>query len=232
MAIVIKDWAKSVKGQSIPLWKSADSPVRPILLIGGVHGDEPEGVALAEECLAWLKSNSAQKVTPWVVVPCLNPDGFAAKERTNGNGVDLNRNYPSRNWSPVATAPRYSPGPHPGSEPEVQALVKLISEVRPQLLIHCHSWKPCVVFTGEPARADALALARASGYEATADIGYPTTGSLSQYGWHDKGIPVICIEAEENSPLAEVWPKFKSGLVEIFTNLSPRTDASHHEGSK
>ncbi|MCB0350465.1 MAG: DUF2817 domain-containing protein [Bdellovibrionales bacterium] len=216
------NWAKSALGQDIALFKSNENPEHPILLIGGVHGDEPEGVQLANDSLQWLKSNTTHKLAPWIVIPCLNPDGFKKNERTNGNGVDLNRNYPSRDWSPAASKPRYSPGPSPSSEPEIKALVALIQQSKPRLIIHCHSWNPCVVYTGEPGRPDATALGDSSGYEVRDDIGYPTTGSLSQYGWHDNKIPIICIEEAEHAPLKDVWLHFGSGIQKIFSNLSLR----------
>ena len=31
-------------------------------------------------------------------IPCLNPDGMSKNTRTNSNGVDLNRNFPTKNW--------------------------------------------------------------------------------------------------------------------------------------
>lgn len=225
--IEIHNWAKSAEQRAIPLFKSEDSPLKPILIIGGVHGDEPEGVALAEATLTWLKSHtsdaaSQKKITPWMIIPCLNPDGLFRHERTNGNGVDLNRNYPSRNWNPTASKPRYAPGPKPASEPEIQALIQLIQTVKPRLIIHCHSWEPCVVYAGEPARQDAIALGNCSGYEVRDDIGYPTYGSLSQYGWHDHQIPIICIEEQEGTPLTEVWGHFAKGMQNILTNPSLR----------
>src|SRR5687768_13836975 len=70
----------------------------PVLLLGGVHGDEPEGVWLATSTLALLQRERAK--VDWALVPCLNVDGFAKGTRVNGRGVDLNRNYPSRSWSP------------------------------------------------------------------------------------------------------------------------------------
>lgn len=224
MAIVeLKNWAHSALGEPISCFKSTAAPNRPIILIGGVHGDEPEGVILAQETLKWLKQTQneisiAEKLLPWIVIPCLNPDGYNMHERTNGNGVDLNRNYPSRDWSPDAKKPRYNPGPRPASEPEIQALVKLIQEVSPQLIIHCHSWQPCIVYAGEGALPAARALGEASGYEVRDDIGYPTPGSLSRYGWHDNKIPIICIEEQEHSPLPQVWPHFAEGIRKIFMN--------------
>lgn len=224
MAIIEKpEWALSVEKRAVPLVLSSENPEHPIILIGGVHGDEPEGVALAQATLHWLTNQTdTSALAPWMVVPCLNPDGIAKKQRTNGNGVDLNRNYPSRDWSPESTSPRYNPGPSPGSEPEIRALVGLIHTVTPRLIIHCHSWNPCIIYTGEMARSDAESLGRSSQYEVRDNIGYPTTGSLSRYGWHDHGIPIICIEEAEHTPEKEIWSHFAKGIEEIFKNHSLR----------
>lgn len=217
-------WASSALGSPIGLYKKShtlqDCSERPILFVGGVHGDEPEGVRLAEELLKWLKYEEAQNsagLRPWILIPCLNPDGYSKNERTNGHGVDLNRNFPCRDWSPDAKAPRYCPGPSPGSEPEVQALVKLIGDEKPQLIVHFHSWEPCVVYTGTPGKKAAEILATGTGYDAREDIGYPTPGSLGQYGWLEHQTPVVCIEEQEHINLDLVWPHFKTGLKLLLT---------------
>ena len=216
-------WKKTALGSDIALASSAPlSELRdqkPLVIIGGVHGDEPEGIELARQTLSWLQKEQdrGEKLRPWIVIPCLNVDGAAKNERVNGRGVDLNRNYPSRDWSPVSDKPRYSPGPHPGSEPEVQAVVELINQVSPIALIHCHSWEPCIVCTGQTGLSLAEPLSRSSGYNLVDDIGYPTPGSLSAYGWFDKQIPVICIEERDGvSDLTAIWPRFAPAMREIF----------------
>ncbi|MCM2280359.1 MAG: DUF2817 domain-containing protein [Bdellovibrionaceae bacterium] len=224
-------WKKTALGTEIPL--SASRPLeemraeRPILLMGGIHGDEPEGVALAEGTLEWLKSacesGHGEQLAPWVVIPCLNIDGFRKNQRVNGRGVDLNRNYPASNWSPTADKERYFPGPSPGSEPEIQGVVELLQTLRPRLVIHCHSWKPMVVYAGEPGLRDAELLGRASGYKVVDTIGYPTPGSLSQYGWGDLKIPIICIEEQDGlTDLTPIWPRFADGMKSIFLDASLR----------
>lgn len=221
-------WKKTALGTPIPLVSSSALPElqskRPILLFGGVHGDEPEGVRLAQETLNALTTWSASlELVPWIVIPCLNVDGFRAQTRVNGRGVDLNRNYPSKDWTPVADKPRYWPGPSAMSEPEVSGVVELIDLVDPRLIVHCHSWEPCIVATGERAQIDGARLATSSGYRLTPEIGYPTPGSLSRYGWHDRKIPVICIEEQENlKDLSTIWPRFESSMRAIFTDLSDR----------
>ena len=60
-----------------------------VLIIGVFHGDEPQGKFLIEE---YLKHNSTENL---LFIPCLNPDGMQLKQRTNANGVDLYRNFPT-----------------------------------------------------------------------------------------------------------------------------------------
>ena len=224
------NWTHSGLGSAIALHASHAlidlKKLRPILLMGGVHGDEPLGVHLAQKTLELLQANASAPrplpTVPWVLIPVINVDGFKAGTRVNGRGVDLNRNYPSKSWSPEAAKERYNPGPSPGSEPEVQAVVRLIQDLHPRLVIHCHSWEPMIVAAGDPALRDAERLARSSGYKVVPEIGYPTPGSLSQYGWIDNKIPVICIEESDHTPEAQVWPNFEQGMREIFLDATAR----------
>lgn len=209
-------FALTHEGTHIPLWESPVADHTPLLLIGGVHGDEPEGVELATQLLAWLQKNNKVDLQPWILIPCLNLDGYKKQLRTNSRGVDLNRNFPTSDWSPEHRAPRYFPGPAPGSENETQALIQLIQERKPHMIVHFHSWKPCVVYTGESGRSTAEMLAQECGLSAHEDIGYPTPGSLGQFGWLNYKIPVICIEAQEHSPLELIWPTFGSGLTRLL----------------
>lgn len=222
-------WARTDLGTPIALHASHAPDVlngkSPVLLMGGVHGDEPLGVHLAQQTLAMLLQEAQAPsdrggFVPWLLIPCLNVDGFARKTRVNGRGVDLNRNYPSRSWSPDFEKDRYNPGPGPGSEAEVRAVVELIRRTRPKVIIHCHSWKPMIVCAGPPGQREAECLGRSSGYEVVPEIGYPTPGSLSQFGWADNRIPVICIEEADESPSGQVWPRFETGMREIFLDAS------------
>ncbi|MDX9730235.1 MAG: DUF2817 domain-containing protein [Bdellovibrionales bacterium] len=236
-------WKKTALGTPISLYSSRPltelMAERPILLFGGVHGDEPEGVHLAENTLTALTEwSKSEALVPWILIPCLNVDGFIAKTRVNGRGVDLNRNYPSKDWTPTVKlddpkkdTARYNPGPSPMSEPEVAGIVELIETHKPRLLIHCHSWEPCIVATGESSGIDGMRLtpqpaehlAQSSSYKLVPEIGYPTPGSLSRYGWFEKGIPVICIEEQENLlDFSTIWPRFSQGMHAIF-----KTQSSH-----
>lgn len=213
-------WAKSSNQNPIALWELICNTERPILFIGGVHGDEPEGVWLAETLLHWTQTQAlthkAHLLRNFLIIPCLNPDGYLKNERTNGNGVDLNRNFPSQDWSPETKAPRYNPGTEAGSEPEIKALCHLIAEKKPSLIIHFHSWEPCVVYTGATGKTIADFFAKTSGYFSKEDIGYPTPGSLGQYGWLNHKTPVICIEEQEGCKRELIWPRWQYPLTQLL----------------
>lgn len=66
------------------------------------------------------------------IVPHLNPDGWAAGTRRNGNGVDLNRNFPWK-WRHGVFG-----GSGPGSEPESRAAMWMLGSERPDLVIWVH----------------------------------------------------------------------------------------------
>ena len=68
---------------------SNSSPPR-VYISTGIHGDEPAGPLAA---LRLLQENRWPERVEIVFCPCLNPGGFAANTRTNGEGIDLNRDY-------------------------------------------------------------------------------------------------------------------------------------------
>lgn len=218
----LPSWAKTALGTPVELYRKGHMAQRPLLLIGGVHGDEPEGVRLAEDLLRWMQTEAKSPLKDWILIPCLNPDGFRRNERTNGRGVDLNRNFPSKDWvAEREKGDRYFPGTGPASEPETQALVRLIADEKPHLILHFHSWEPCVVYTGEPGKLSADLLGKNTGYEVREDIGYPTPGSLGQYGWLECQTPVICLEAQAGMPLDKLWPHWGANLRALLGAGSP-----------
>ncbi len=107
---------------------------RRVLVIGVIHGDEDDGVAIVEQLRARAIPDSVEL---WLV-ESMNPDGQAAQIRQNANGVDLNRNFP-HNWGPIGELgdSQYA-GTGPASEPETQAMVNFIEQLRPDIAIWYH----------------------------------------------------------------------------------------------
>jgi protein MpaA len=179
-----------------------------VLFLGGVHGDEREGVWLMEEVeRRWSKSFVSQGVGALVLAQT-NPDGYAKLERVNGRGVDLNRNLPTRDWTSEAKKPRYFPGTEPASEPENRALIQLIEAAQPIAILSAHSFSVVQVNINGPSdtgvREWGERLSKLSGYPVTEDIGYPTPGCLGTYAGAERKIPTITLEILHGLAQAQV----------------------------
>jgi protein MpaA len=127
-----------------------------------------------------------------VVVPALNPDGLARGVKNNARDVDLNRNFASRNWR-AEHAAGYFPGAAPLSEPETRLVAELVDRHDVRGVVAVHAPFACVNYDG-PAAAWAEDVARACGWPARGDIGYPTPGSLGSWLGVDRGLPVLTLE--------------------------------------
>ncbi len=166
-------------------------PEGPLLLVvGGVHGDEASSVAAALALVPWLAGHPPRRRV--VLVPALNPDGVVAATKNSARDVDLNRNFPARNFRPEHE-PGYNPGPTPLSEPETRALAALANDDGLEGVVAIHAPFACVNYDG-PAAEWAAAIAASCGWPARADIGYPTPGSLGSWLGRDGGLPVITLE--------------------------------------
>lgn len=172
-----------------------------VLILGGVHGDEPEGVVGAWGLIEKMAQNFSHKMR-LVIVPTFNADGVLAKTRMNSRNVDLNRNLPTKDWNPKAFTPRYPPGPHPNSEIENRDLVSFLKDNKPNLIFSLHSWKPLLNVNGD-CRPEAEVIASLTGYVIEESIGYPTPGCLGTYGI-EQGIPVITYEIERGLKNSEI----------------------------
>lgn len=193
------------------------TPQAKILLLGGIHGDEYSSVSVV---FKWLKTLNKHHsgLFHWKIIPLLNPDGLLRKHsrRTNGNGVDLNRNFsPGNNkeasldyWiKRTRKDKRRYPGPAPVSEPETQWLEKLINDFDPDVIIAVHAPFGILDFDGPhqaPKHLGALHLKVLGTYP----------GSLGNYAGIQLGKPVITIEL----PHAGIMPT-KEHISKIWVDL-------------
>lgn len=165
-----------------------------VLVIGATHGDEPASAGAVWELTQRLPVGPAESggAAEVLVIPVLNPDGLVAGTKNSAADVDLNRNFPARNFA-RAHAPGYDPGPFPLSEPETALLARLVDERGVGAVVSVHAPFACVNFDG-PALRWAQAVSRACGWPVRADIGYPTPGSLGSWLGGDRGLPVLTLE--------------------------------------
>lgn len=210
----------SLEGHPIHAFKTDIKAQKYLYLIGGVHGDEVEGVFVLKELFQWLKNEHSLKDLPMIVVPILNVDGYKNQTRVNAHHVDLNRNLPTKDWSGVFKEARYNPGPKPLSEPENQYLVKLFDKYKPGFILSFHTWKPILNYNGE-CKDVAEFLHRFNSYEMASDIGYPTPGSLGTFAVEKYHSPVLTFECPElkkhRESLKEIWHENEEGLKKLFS---------------
>ena len=125
----------SLLGRRIWIYERGDPTAdRRILVVGCIHGNEPAGMAIAKR----LRTTPLPPGLDLWVIPTANPDGVARGTRTNGRGVDLNRNS-GWHWRPIGHRGdlQYS-GSGPFSEPETRLLARTIDRLRPNLTIWFH----------------------------------------------------------------------------------------------
>lgn len=183
-----------------------------ILIIGVFHGDETEGEFLIKKYLA-----SDPKLTKnrLLIIPCLNPDGKHLKTRQNSRKVDLNRNFPTKNWE-LTEDKDYFGGTTPGSEVETRFLVKIIENFDIDCILTLHSPYKVVNYDG-PAKEIAEKISEITGYEVQKDIGYPTPGSFGTYAGIERNIPVITLELPDNESKEVLW-KTNKNIFKYFAN--------------
>lgn len=217
----IFDTAKSVKGVEIAAYTNIPDANSYIYVLGGVHGDEGEGIFVVEQLHNWLQVDEPK--APVILLPLVNPDGLAADTRVNANGVDLNRNWPVASWSPDFTEERYNPGPKPLSEPENVFLYELFRKFRPRIIITFHSWnKDPVLNYNTQAQIDAEYIVQFNNYATSAEIGYPTPGSLGTYATEVLQCGIItyeCPVVTARLALTDIWLQNEQALMQYFTKF-------------
>jgi protein MpaA len=189
-----------------------------ILIIGVVHGDEPQGKILIEKYLQ-IRNN----INNILFIPCLNPDGLTQRTRTNANGVDINRNFPTKNWGQNkgdnATcddkSTEYYGGKSPASEIETQFVIDIIKKFNPKLILTLHAPYKIVNYDGD-AKVYAKLISKIINYPIEESIGYPTPGSFGTWAGVEQNIPIITLELDETCPIEELEiPIFK--IFDLFT---------------
>jgi len=202
--------------------KSNQQKGQTVLIIGVFHGDEPEGEFLINKLMEQIAASHPQDaprndknchseersdvriLNKILFIPCLNPDGKHLKTRTNANGVDLNRNFPTKNWELSKEKNTYYSGNSPASEIETKFLIEIIEKYKPDRILTLHTPYRVVNYDGH-AKEIAEKISKLNGYPVQESIGYPTPGSFGTYCGIERNIPTITLELPENEPVEKLW---------------------------
>ena len=178
-----------------------------VIVIGCFHGDEPQGKYLIEK---YLTENMQ---TNLLFIPCLNEYGFEHNIRTNENGVDLNRNFPTENWE-LTGRNEFFGGDKPASENQTKFVIETVEKVKPKLILTLHAPYKIVNYDGD-AEEYAERISGITGYPAEASIGYPTPGSFGTWAGIERKIPTITLELDEEVDVKEL----EKPVFEVFEYL-------------
>lgn len=204
-----------------------------VLFLGGVHGDELPSVYLLLRLAGYIRDNPALFRDKCIVIaPLVNPDGFLSHTptRVNANGVDINRNFPTRDWQEEAYRRwkskgngnrRYYPGRKPGSEQETLFQIALIKRFRPAKILSVHSPLGFYDFDGPSSDLDSFGkwldgISRETNHPLKKFGYFP--GSLGNYAGHERNIFTLTLELPSSDPGkgAEYFRKFQPAFLKFL----------------
>ena len=249
------NWKSTFKSHDgTPLiWAEFGTGSSTTLILGGVHPDELTPIPLVFRFANHLAANPelVGKDSRVIIAPIVNPDGFFRKTttRTNTHGVDLNRNFFTRDWYTSAKHwwaerrqknERHFPGHLPNSEIETLFQIWLIDNFKPDKIISIHAPLGFYDYDGpgehqpkgltesqEKAKRLVRAMSESSRNYKIVDYSfYP--GSLGNYAGNERGIPTVTLELETTNPekLGAYWQQFSPGLEQAvrypYTNPIPQ----------
>jgi murein peptide amidase A len=205
-----------------------------VLFLGGVHGDELPTVYLMLKLAHYIQEHpDVVKDKCIVIAPLVNPDGYLASlpTRVNAGGVDVNRNFPTKDWHSDAhrqwlakgKIQRYYPGPKAASEQETMFQVALIKRFKPQKILSVHSPLNFFDYDGPSSDLDSFEqwmekISKEANHPLKKFGYYP--GSLGNYTGHERNIFTLTLELPSSDPKrsGEYFRKFQPAFLK-FINL-------------
>jgi protein MpaA len=181
-----------------------------VLILATIHGDEPAGTKLVYKLSEHIQKNphllEERKV---LLVPIVNPDGMKNFTRSNARGIDLNRNFSTKN-----RVNNLISGQTPLSEPESQILEELILEYKPNRIISIHQPFGCIDYDGP---AEDLANMIAARTDLPVEKLGAKAGSLGSFTGVDLGIPTITLELKADDHhlnKKKLWQLYGQSLIQ------------------
>jgi hypothetical protein len=193
---------ESVQKRPIHYWVfGTKGPV--VLYIGALRGNEASGTPLLMMMMSHLLTRPQfTESRRAVFVPFANPDGVKLGRKANANGIDLDRDFTGF------------------TQPETQALRKLMKEYPPAVVVDVRRWQGRVQYHGPGAEDLARRVATRTGMPAR-DLEAPG-GSLREYGATVLKVPVLTLELPPEARNAADWllfDQFGAGLMTALLSV-------------
>jgi protein MpaA len=215
------------------------------LILCGVHGDEITPVKFCWDLMNELRINHKFLDKMVVIAPLVTPDSFFITKptRTNGAGVDVNRNFPTEDWKLNAHKKwkdiykkdkRKFPGHKAASEQETIFQMNLIKRYKPNKVITVHAPLTLLDYDGPSLKAQTGKTAKelleqmshkSDGYKVS---NYPIfPGSLGNWAGKDNHIPTYTLELPNSNPeeTYKFWMLFKEAVMyAVDHKMKPTVD--------
>lgn len=213
------------------------------IIMCGVHGDEITPIKFCFDVMTYLRTAYADpeivkkdffnKIV--IVAPLVNPDSFfkVRPSRVNAHSVDVNRNFPTKDWARDARRlwishfrkdKRRNPGLRANSEPEVVFQINLIKRYGPDKIISVHSPLSMLDYDGpntvvdgfvDGVKAQELLIQMSKDASDYKIENYPFfPGSLGNWAGKERDIPTYTLELPTSDPAksGQYWKLFKSAI--------------------
>ena len=246
-----------VSDEGKPSFKQKDISI----IMCGVHGDEITPIKFCFDIMNYfktayadpelLKKDFLNKIV--IVVPVVNPDAYfkAKPTRVNAHGVDVNRNFSTKDWLKDARRlwvtkfrkdKRRNPGLTSNSEPEVIFQINLIKRYGPDKIISVHSPLTMLDYDGpntivdgfvDGTKAHELLIQMSKDASDYKIENYPFfPGSLGNWAGKERDIPTYTLELPTSDPSksTQYWKLFKSAIHNAVAH--DLKDLKHEEKSE
>ncbi|CBW26942.1 putative lipoprotein [Halobacteriovorax marinus SJ] len=227
--------------------QKSSNPKDMTLILCGVHGDEITPIKFCFDIIHHLEKvvnghlpgHEELEDKLVVVAPIVTPDSFFKRRptRTNARGVDVNRNFPTKDWNRDAlrlwktryrSDKRRYPGERPLSEQETIFQVNLIKRYNPSKIITVHAPLSILDYDGPEfhshnhdgaqivvpnAQELLIQMSKmANGYKIKNYPFFP--GSLGNYAGNERNIPTYTLElpTSDNRKHKKYWATFKDAI--------------------
>jgi len=210
----------SVQGRPISATVWNENNGKPILVMCAMHGDERNAALLGKRLdEEWKKRPETLDGVYVILIPLVNPDGMERGTRGNGNGVDLNRNFPIT-WKPSDPINDNYGGKKPLSEPESRMLAALLQKRTPSRIISVHNRRriegePLNIYDGSPtAFAIADTMRKYNNYKVSRGVGYPVPGSFFKYARRNYNVIFNTLEMPDTEDFDNaIWPANSKAIL-------------------
>lgn len=202
-----------------------------IAIMASLHGDELQSVALVEELARCLRQNpDTLRQATVLLIKTPNPDGSYKQTPYNPRGVDLNHNFPSANWTVLDNQ---RSGAKPNSEVETKAIVRLLTDFKPGLLVHLKDSRAAgfVNFEGA-AQSQAEQIASLISCQVMQGRGARTTGSVENFAQTKLSCPSLTLLLPREASDEAAWTANREALLSLLEPAAGRNKSKGATGDE